>query len=174
MKNILTQDDIKEEDLTIELLILADKYRIEQLYKICQEHLHGSMTKETILDVIKTADMINDEELMSKSAKFIAMNHALQPEMLSNWVFRALYKCDPIKLLAEYVEFNEIKGIFIHGAPHRCSECQRTKIDILFSKMPKNAKIVNFLYVSGNTVTFCKQKMVKIPSSYLGRKKSVW
>ena len=98
----------------------------------------------------------------------------LQPEMLSNWVFRALYKCDPIKLLAEYVEFNEIKGIFIHGAPHRCSECQRTKIDILFSKMPKNAKIVNFLYVSGNTVTFCKQKMVKIPSSYLGRKKSVW
>ena len=99
---------------------------------------------------------------------------ALQPEMLSNWVFRALYKCDPIKLLAEYVEFNEIKGIFIHGAPHRCSECQRTKIDILFSKMPKNAKIVNFLYVSGNTVTFCKQKMVKIPSSYLGRKKSVW
>ena len=95
-------------------------------------------------------------------------------EKLSNWVFRALYKCDPIKLLAEYVEFNEIKGIFIHGAPHRCSECQRTKIDILFSKMPKNAKIVNFLYVSGNTVTFCKQKMVKIPSSYLGRKKSVW
>ena len=72
LKNILMEDYIKEEDLTVELLILADKYRIEPLYKICQEYL--KITKETILDVVKTADLISDEELMSKSVEFIEKN----------------------------------------------------------------------------------------------------
>ena len=72
LKNILMEDYIKEEDLTVELLILADKYRIEPLYKICQEYL--KITKETILDVVKTADLIRDEELMSKSVEFIEKN----------------------------------------------------------------------------------------------------
>ena len=72
LKNILMEDYIKEEDLTVELLILADKYRIEPLYKICQEYL--KITKETILDVVKTADLISDVELMSKSVEFIEKN----------------------------------------------------------------------------------------------------
>ena len=72
LKNILMEDYIKEEDLTVELLILADKYRIEPLYKICKEYL--KITKETILDVVKTADLISDVELMSKSVEFIEKN----------------------------------------------------------------------------------------------------
>ena len=74
LKNILTKDYIMEEDLTVELLILADKYRIEPLYKFCRDYLCDSMKKETILDVIKAADLITDEDLMSKSAEFIRMN----------------------------------------------------------------------------------------------------
>ena len=74
LKNILTENYIMEKDITVDLLILADKYRIEPLYKFCQEHLCDSITKETILDVVKAADLISDEELMSKSAEFIAMN----------------------------------------------------------------------------------------------------
>ena len=74
LQNILSLDYIEKEELSVELLILADKYEIHPLYKLCQEYLCTAISKENLFDVIKAATFINDEELMSKSAEFIQMN----------------------------------------------------------------------------------------------------
>ena len=45
-RNVLYHDYIDEKDLTAELLLMADKYDIKPLYKLCEEHLGESVTKE--------------------------------------------------------------------------------------------------------------------------------
>ena len=75
-KNIMSLDYcIEKEELSVELLTFADKYQIHPLYKLCQEHLCTAISKENLFDVIKAAHYIKDEELMAKSAEFIAGNH---------------------------------------------------------------------------------------------------
>ena len=73
-KNILTLDYIEKEDLSVELLIFADKYDIGFLYKLCQDYLCTAISNENLFDIIKAANDTKDEELMSKSSEFITMN----------------------------------------------------------------------------------------------------
>ena len=74
LKNILSLDYIEKEDLSVELLILADKYQINPLYKLCQEHLCTAISKENLFDVIKAATLTKDQEMMDKCAEFIRIN----------------------------------------------------------------------------------------------------
>ena len=73
-KNILSLDYIEKEELSIELLVFADKYDIAPLYKLCQDYFCTAISKENIYDVIKAANDTKDDELMSKAAEFIKMN----------------------------------------------------------------------------------------------------
>lgn len=53
----------------LDLLILADKYDIKLLYKICSEHISKNFANENVLKVLKVSDMVNDEKLFAKAMK---------------------------------------------------------------------------------------------------------
>ena len=75
LQNILSLDYIEKEELSVELLILADKYEIHPLYKLCQEHLCTAISKDNLFDIIKAANLTKDEEMLAKCAEFIGINH---------------------------------------------------------------------------------------------------
>ena len=53
----------------LDLLIIADKYDIKSLYKICSEHISKNFANENALKVLKVSDMVNDEKLFAKAMK---------------------------------------------------------------------------------------------------------
>ena len=53
----------------LDLLMLADKYDIKSLYKICTQHISNNLYAENILMVLKVSDMINNERLFEKAMK---------------------------------------------------------------------------------------------------------
>ena len=83
-KNILSLDRIEKEELSVELLLFADQYQIEPLYKLCQEYLCTAISEENVFDIIKAANFI-DEELMSKAAEFIMKSDSFNIEDNPKW-----------------------------------------------------------------------------------------
>ena len=83
-KNILSLDRIEKEELSVELLVFADQYQIEPLYKLCQEYLCTAISEENLFDVIKAANFI-DEELMSKAAEFIMKSDSFDIQDNPKW-----------------------------------------------------------------------------------------
>ena len=83
-KNILSLDRIEKEELSVELLLFADQYQIEPLYKLCQEYLCTAISEENLFEVIKAANLI-DEELMSKAAEFIMKSNSFDIEDNPKW-----------------------------------------------------------------------------------------
>ena len=83
-KNILSLDRIEKEELSVELLLFADQYQIEPLYKFCQEYLCTAISEENLFDVIKAANFI-DQELMSKAAEFFMKSDSFDIEDNPKW-----------------------------------------------------------------------------------------
>ena len=67
-KNVLNNNEIEEDDLSVGLYMWAHKYIIMPLFKLCQDHLGATLCEEGILEVLEVADLYDDEELLSKIA----------------------------------------------------------------------------------------------------------
>ena len=67
-KNVLNNNEIEEDDLSVGLYMWAHKYIIMPLFKLCQEKLGATLCEEGILEVLEVADLYDDEELLSKIA----------------------------------------------------------------------------------------------------------
>ena len=75
-KRVMFENDVAldEEDLTVDLLKFANKYCISPLIKVVAHHLCNNLSFENIFDVIEVAYLIDNEELLQSSAKFINGN----------------------------------------------------------------------------------------------------
>lgn len=91
-QNRLTVDDIKPEvfkemlryvyvgkverlkEMPHELLVAADKYALDRLRKICENHLLGHINKDTVLKTLALADLHHADELKKQSIQFICKN----------------------------------------------------------------------------------------------------
>lgn len=91
-QNRLTVDDIKPEvfkemlryvyvgkverlkEMPHELLVAADKYALDRLRKICENHLLGHINKDTVLKTLALADLHHANELKKQSIQFICKN----------------------------------------------------------------------------------------------------
>ena len=73
---VMFQNDesLDENDLTVELLMFANKYCIISLVKIITNHLSNSLTMENIYPVIVGAYLTDNDELLKNTLKFIQNN----------------------------------------------------------------------------------------------------
>ena len=67
-------DEIKDEDLTPELLMFAQKYLMKKLVMKIKARLMDSLTNENIFDVIKAAYLIDDQNMIKEASKYLWKN----------------------------------------------------------------------------------------------------
>ena len=65
---------LDEEDLTVDLLKFANKYCISPLIKVVAHHLGNNLSFENIFQVIEAAYLIDNDDLLQASARFINGN----------------------------------------------------------------------------------------------------
>ena len=73
-KNIMSNDTINQEDLSVELLVFADRYNIQPLVRFCKDNLKNNISKDNFMDIVKAADVIADKDLLQATANFAALN----------------------------------------------------------------------------------------------------
>ena len=67
-KNVLNNNQIEEDDLSVGLYMWAHRYDIMPLLKLCQDHLGATLCEEDLLEVLEVADLYDDKVLLSKIA----------------------------------------------------------------------------------------------------------
>ena len=67
-KNVLNNNQIEEDDLSVGLYMWAHRYDIMPLFKLCQDHLGATLCEEDLLEVLEVADLYDDKVLLSKIA----------------------------------------------------------------------------------------------------------
>ena len=70
------EETLKKEDFTADLLMFANKYLIKPLVKKCKKHLNvlDSMTNDNVFDIIRTAYLLDDEEMFKNGTLFLKKN----------------------------------------------------------------------------------------------------
>ena len=63
--------NLVEDDLTVDLLMFANKYCILALVKVVINHLSSNLTHENIYAVIEGAYLIENDELLQAAALFV-------------------------------------------------------------------------------------------------------
>ena len=74
LKNILHKHSLNPEEITVGLFKFADKFQIEPLLRICRDHFGKNINKENMFEVALIANMVNDDYLMGKVARFFTMH----------------------------------------------------------------------------------------------------
>ena len=77
-------DEIKDEDLTPDLLMFAQKYLMKPLVTKIKLKLLDSLTNENIFDIIKTAYLIDDEDMINEASDYL-MKKMAQLESTEEW-----------------------------------------------------------------------------------------
>ena len=67
----LYNDTVPVEEMTCELLILADKYNVKRLVDICSRHNMTNMSVNNVLELLYTSYLINDDRLLEAASKFL-------------------------------------------------------------------------------------------------------
>lgn len=70
---------IKSKDIKdwLALIVIADKYAIESLVKICEHYVSKNLTAENVVDVFTISDLVKAEDLKKNCVKFIVKNKAV-------------------------------------------------------------------------------------------------
>lgn len=77
LKSTLYGQDMRDEELDIELLMLADKYQVSQVFKSCLDNICQQIGFENVIDVIKASLLLQTDILMDKSIMFLANSRKL-------------------------------------------------------------------------------------------------
>ena len=99
-------DFIKRKDINCKVLMAAHKYNFKRLFGECSEHLMYSIGKENIIEIIKSAYLIESEDLFRKAV--LAANKMGRKEL--NEDLNGLYKECPgiLEKIAEYLLFDAL------------------------------------------------------------------
>ena len=82
-----------------ELLVLANKYEVEELIKYCGTKVVNSLTPENVLQVGAFAELHNAEDLMKECVKFVMDNK--RDSLKDNWKDQVK---DSPKMMLEIIE----------------------------------------------------------------------
>lgn len=63
------------EDISLDLLMVAEKYFETELKKICIDKLKDEISLENLLDTVQAATCCNSEELTTACQKFVVQNY---------------------------------------------------------------------------------------------------
>jgi len=66
---------LDREDLTVDLLMFANKYCISSLVKVIANHLGSNIDMKNVYPIVKAAYLIENDDLLKKASEFIAKNH---------------------------------------------------------------------------------------------------
>ena len=67
-------DSIKVEDVDCQLLMLADKYNVKALINKCIDILQAKMNVENVLEIIYSAYLTNNQQIIEAASKLILKN----------------------------------------------------------------------------------------------------
>ena len=67
-------NEIKNEEIDCRLLMLADKYNIKALVKICFENLEANLNVENVMEITYVAYLTNNQKLIDAASNFIFHN----------------------------------------------------------------------------------------------------
>ena len=77
LKSTLYGQDMRDEELDIELLMLADKYQVPQVFKLCLDNIFQQIGFGNVIGVIKASLFLQNDILMDKSIMFLANSRKL-------------------------------------------------------------------------------------------------
>ena len=71
--NILFKPEgiVEKNDLSMDLMRFAKKYKIEVLFQLCKSHYLDAIDMSNIYQIIESAYLLNDQDLLKKAARFI-------------------------------------------------------------------------------------------------------
>ena len=87
-KKILFTKDvqaIESKDISVELLMFADKYQITPLFKLCKDHLLKNVNMENLYPLMEAADLLDDQEFIQPISIFILNNKGEFDDNNPNW-----------------------------------------------------------------------------------------
>ena len=71
-KRVLCEGSAVKNDLDLELLMFADRYNVQPLVKLCKDKALKTISQESIIEIIKTADALNDDEILRAAFDYIS------------------------------------------------------------------------------------------------------
>ena len=92
---------LDREDLTVDLLMFANKYCIPSLVKVIANHLGSNIDMKNVYPIVKAAYLIENEDLLKKASEFIAKNHG---QFQNNEEWQQLQRSHP-QLLIKLMNF---------------------------------------------------------------------
>merc|ERR1712062_550903 len=70
----LYTDELKSDNIDVNLLIAANKYDLKRLVNICLIHLGSIIDATNVMEITFTAYLIDNDQLLQKASKFISNN----------------------------------------------------------------------------------------------------
>ena len=67
-------EEIKDEEMNMELLMFAQKYLMKPLIAKCRERLFANITHGNVFEIIKTAYFIDDEDVFKEASEYLKAN----------------------------------------------------------------------------------------------------
>ena len=67
-------DEVKTENIDLDLLIAADKYNIKKLVNICWKHLEGTIGTDNVMEIAFVSELLNNDQLFQKASQVIREN----------------------------------------------------------------------------------------------------
>ena len=103
-----SSEKIKPEEITVELLMFANKYFMKPLETKCKNYFVSILNKNNLLDFIKAAYDIDDEEMLKVGANYFSK---YKNELKENEEFKKFNKSYPlcINKILGIIVFNEMK-----------------------------------------------------------------
>ena len=89
-------ENAKNEDLTADLLLFAQKYLIMPLVEKCKKYLINSLTNENIFEIIKVAYLIDDDDMLKTASDFFSKN---KDQLQKTKKFKDFEKSNPMCML---------------------------------------------------------------------------
>ena len=68
------RDEVKAKDIDSNLLIAADRYNVKRLVDICINHMESTIDAKNVMQIVFTAHLINNDQLLRKASHFIFTN----------------------------------------------------------------------------------------------------
>ena len=62
------------QEFDVELLKFAHKYDIQPLYRACSKVIKNSFNQDNVMDILKAADLFNDNKLFKAAVEFVNEN----------------------------------------------------------------------------------------------------
>ena len=67
-------DELKHKDISVDLLVAADRYDVKDLVNLCVKHIESIIDTKNAMEIAFTAYMVEHEHLLQKASQFLINN----------------------------------------------------------------------------------------------------